>query len=421
MLEPAAQEELGTVFKELVEVDAERGIPTRKRAPLHRCASTPAAQHLLERFTEARLLVRDNAAGGEVVVEVAHEALLTSWQRLHAWITERFDDLRLWRQVRLEAVEWQRRGSLTSHLWRHERLQPVYAMCQRLQPTLSPIEQEFIRPEAERLLEEIADPATSHRRRTIIGDRLAEIGDPRSGVGLDSRGLPDFVWLPVPGGEVTLEEGAGTFTVPPFHISKYPVTWVQYRSFLQAPDGYHNPHWWRGLAEPESEPGEQYRQQDNHPAENVSWYDAIAFCRWLSVHLGYEVRLPTEWEWQQAATGGDPARIFPWGEDENGAYTNTWESGLSRTTAVGLYPQGASPGGMLDMSGNVWEWCLNEYYDPRRIGLSGNYVRVLRGGSWGDGLGSARTSMSNHMDPWFRTSDRGLRIMRVSPTAFSGH
>ena len=105
---------------------------------------------------------------------------------------------------------------------------------ERLQPTLSAIEQEFIRPEAERLLEEIDNPATTHQRRAIIGDRLAEIGDPRPGVGLNSDGLPEFVWLPVPGGEITLEDNAGTFTVQPFAISKYPVTWAQYRSFLQA-------------------------------------------------------------------------------------------------------------------------------------------------------------------------------------------
>ena len=56
-------------------------------------------------------------------------------------------------------------------------------------------------------------------------------------------------------------------------------------------------------------------KQDNHPAENVSWYDAVAYCRWLSKRLGYEIQLPTEWEWQQAATGGDPTNQYPWGPD----------------------------------------------------------------------------------------------------------
>ena len=189
---------------------------------------------------EARLLVCGDPALSDVVVEVAHEALLTSWGQLHAWILERFDDLRLLRQVQREAEEWERRGYPEAHLWCHKRLQPVYAMCQRLQPTLSATVQAFIRPEAERLLEEIDNPAASHQRRASIGDRLADIGDSRPGVGLSSDGLPEFVWLPVPGGEITLEDSAGTFSVQPFAISKYPVTWVQYRSFFQAEDGYRN-------------------------------------------------------------------------------------------------------------------------------------------------------------------------------------
>jgi hypothetical protein len=255
-------------------------------------------------------------------------------------------------------------------------------MRQRFHPTLSPDEQAFIRPEAERLLEVIADPATTHQRRASLGDRLAEIGDPRSGVGLRGDGLPDFVWLPVPGGEVTLENNAGTFAVQPFAISQYPVTWAQYRSFLVAQDGYHQARWWRGLAKRERDPSEQYRQLDNYPAENVSWYDAVAFCRWLSVHLGYEVRLPTKWEWQQAATGGHPTYAYPWGEEWQPAYASTWESHLGQTTAVGMYPQGASPVGAIDMSGNVWEWCLNEYERSQRVGVSGTALRVVRGGSW---------------------------------------
>jgi formylglycine-generating enzyme required for sulfatase activity len=263
-------------------------------------------------------------------------------------------------------------------------------MCQRMQPALSATVQAFSRPEAERLLEELDNAATSHQRRASIGDRLADIGDPRPGVGLSSDGLPEFVWLPVPGGKITLEDNAGTFTVQPFAISKYPVTWAQYRSFLEAQDGYRQKRWWRGLAERQAQPGEQYRQQDNHPAENVSWYDAVAFCRWLSARLGYEVHLPTEWEWQQATTGGDPAREYPWGAHWDPAYANAWESHLGRTAAVGMYPQGASPVGALDMSGNVWVWCLNEYDRPQRTGLSGTARRVVRGGSWYDDLVLAR-------------------------------
>src|SRR4029450_10013444 len=109
-LTEATQGAFGEVFKELAEVDPERGIPPRKRAPLAHFAGTPAAQQLIDRFIEARLLVCGAPAMGDAMVEVAHEALLTSWGQLHAWILERFDDLRLLRQVQREAEEWERRG-----------------------------------------------------------------------------------------------------------------------------------------------------------------------------------------------------------------------------------------------------------------------------------------------------------------------
>jgi hypothetical protein len=414
-LEPAAQQALGEVFKDLVEVDPERGIPTRKRAPLARFDASPAARQLIERFSRARLLVSDDPELDYAVVEVAHEALLTHWSRLRDWINDRFDDLRLLRHVRLEAAEWVRRGRLEAHLWPHERLQPVYEMCQRLQPDLSAVEQEFIRPEADRLLAEIADPATSHQRRAIIGDRLAAIGDPRPGVGLNQDGLPEFVWLPVPGGDIRLEDDAGTFTLQPFEISQYPVTCVQYRCFLDAADGYRNRRWWQGLAKRKAQPSEQHRRQDNHPAENVSWYDAAAYCRWLSARLGCEIRLPTEWEWQQAATGGDPANAYPWGADWDAERANTYEGGLSRTTAVGMYPRGAAPVGALDMSGNVEEWCLNAYEDAKRIDISGDARRVVRGGCWRDSRSFARASYRSRIDPGYRASVLGLRVVRSSP------
>lgn len=349
------------------------------------------------------------------MVEVAHEALLTNWPRLQKWIDARFDDFRLLRQLRQEAAEWGRLGRPKSHLWPHERLQSVYTMRERLGPTLTGLEQDFIRAEADRLLGELADPATTHERRAFIADRLAEIGDPRPSVGRDARGLPQFVWLPVPAGTVKLEGDAGTFSVDRFFVSVYPLTWVQYRAFVQAGDGYRDERWWEELAKRGDEPGEQFRRKDNHPAENVSWFEAMAYCRWLSAHLGHDIRLPTEWEWQQAATGGDSSGIYPWPGDWDPARANTYESGLSRTTAVGMYPIGASPVGALDMAGTVWEWCLNEYDRPENARPSGYARRVVRGGSWRRDQDHARAAYRGHARPGNRDYGLGLRVVCSSP------
>jgi formylglycine-generating enzyme required for sulfatase activity len=286
-----------------------------------------------------------------------------------------------------------------------------------MRPTLNPTEKEFVRPESERLLGKIDISATTHQQRVKIGDRLAEIGDPRPGVGLREDGLPDISWCEVPAGEITLEDGVGTFTVDPFYIGKYPVTWIQYRSFLNAKDGYQNKRWWKGLADRRQyEPGVQFRKLENHPAENVNWYDAVAFCRWLTKQMGYEIRLPTEWEWQQAATGGDPNNKYPWGAEWDSDRTNTYGSTLSRTTAVGLYPKGMSPVGALDISGNVLEWCLNEQEKPDRIDVTGDVDRAVRGGSWYDSPEFAHCSFRSY---YFGADSRsdfiGFRLFCWSP------
>lgn len=84
-----------------------------------------------------------------------------------------------------------------------------------------------------------------------------EIGapSPREGAGLREDGLPDIVWREVPKGEITLDRNAGTFRIDPFYIAKYPVTWIQYRTFVDAEDGYRNRRRWDGLADREGEPG----------------------------------------------------------------------------------------------------------------------------------------------------------------------
>lgn len=345
----------GRVFQHLIEVD-EQGVVTRRRVRTSQIIGEAVADALVKSLTEARLLVTSRGEDNEPMTEVAHEAIFTRWPRLRDWIEVRRDDFHLLRHVRLAATERKKEGRKKHFLWDHEHLLPVSLMLERMRPVLDPTEQEFVRPESERLLDEINRMATTHQQKAKIGERLSEIGDPRCGVQLGKDGLPDIVWCKVPGGEVILIEKAGTFRVDPFLIAKYQVTWIQYRSLLEAQDGYRKKDWWNGLVRREDQSGEQYRKFDNYPAENVSWYDVVAFCRWLTKNLGYEVRLPTEWEWQQAATGGDPANEYPWGSEWDSSKANEWESGLSSTTAVGMYPQVSSREvKALDMSGNVWE------------------------------------------------------------------
>lgn len=127
----------------------------------------------------------------------------------------------------------------------------------------------------------------------------------------------------------------------------------------------------------------------------------------------WTIRLPTEWEWQQAATGGLQDREYPWEEGWDSARCNTAESGLSRTTAVGMYPQGASPVGALDMAGNVWEWCLYEYEIPRNVGLGGDAARGARGGSFGYIAYLARYAYRHRNFPWFYNGSLGFRVVCV--------
>jgi formylglycine-generating enzyme required for sulfatase activity len=143
----------------------------------------------------------------------------------------------------------------------------------------------------------------------------------------------------------------------------------------------------------------------------VSWYEAVAYCRWLSDKLGYLVRLPTEAEWQQAATSGKENRVYPWGREWDAKFCNSGESGVNRTTLVGLYPHGTWVGGPLDMAGNVREWCLNKYEpyeDP--VDSSSDY-RALRGGSWL--LSSVRccTANRNNNNPSVPMNDVGFRVL----------
>jgi formylglycine-generating enzyme required for sulfatase activity len=190
-----------------------------------------------------------------------------------------------------------------------------------------------------------------------------------------------------------------------------------------AEDGWRNRAWW-GEDLYREEEGNTYKfgRFSNHPAVYVIWFDAVAFCRWLSQRLGFSVRLPDEWEWQQAATGGDAQNTFPWGPDwkarEEPWRANTIESRLAQATAVGMYPAGASPAGALDMAGTIWEWCLNKFKTPEvtRSGARDFDQRVLRGGSWISKQLLAGSAYRFRYLPYLRDVSIGFRVVCSSPS-----
>jgi formylglycine-generating enzyme required for sulfatase activity len=259
--------------------------------------------------------------------------------------------------------------------------------------------------------------------RAQSGMALGLLGDPRVGVGLRSDELPDIDWVKIPEGEFIYQEGEH-LTLPAFYIARYPVTFVQFQAFLDAPDGFHDPRWWAGLAASgihQQTPYEQAFKYANHPRDTVSWYDAVAFCRWLSTKLDYEVRLPTEQQWEKAARGTD-GRGYSWGNEYVTGYANIDENSgnagsycVEQTTAVGMYLLGASPQGVLDMNGNVWEWCLNEYYNPENSTLEGDAPRVLRGGSWNEKVHHINCTSRSKYNPLIRLPTFGFRVAASYP------
>jgi formylglycine-generating enzyme required for sulfatase activity len=238
---------------------------------------------------------------------------------------------------------------------------------------------------------------------------------------------PPFEWVRIPGGIVTLEDASiyqgtigGAYRIASFEIAKYPITNAQYQVFADALDGYTNPQWWRysdhaqqwHTANPQ--PQERAFPQDDHPRTNVSWYESVAFCCWLTAKITpRQITLPTEQQWQRAAVG-DTGWAYPWGNEWDPNRCNSSVDAKSRTTmSVREHPQGASPYGVIDISGNAWEWCLT-WWETDSIRLSGSHSRVMRGGSWGfDDPDFFRATYRYWDGPESGNSQVGFRCVRL--------
>ena len=201
-----------------------------------------------------------------------------------------------------------------------------------------------------------------------------------------------------------------------YFIAQSPITNYQYQIFKDATEP-------RKLGETtrwQCPPG-----KEKHPVVNISWDEATAFCMWLSQETGVIFRLPTEAEWEKAArgpsTGSGAGRIFPWGDVWETNRANIGDAHVG-TTPVGQFsPEGDSLYGIVDMSGNVWEWCADRYgeneYKSRKKVIRNPYGPeegegvVVRGGAFDKSVKHARCANRNWYYPFNRRRDVGFRLV----------
>jgi formylglycine-generating enzyme required for sulfatase activity len=325
------------------------------------------------------------------------------------------------------------------------------------------------------LLDDVRLTVSPHLRATG-GDVLGQLGDPRFDAGppllpCRYRGEPEptqgfveiapgpFVMGSKKGDKDAYDDefrNPARLEIPyRYWIARYPVTVAQLAAFWEDGGYEKDAPWWtatgrawrRGEWDTQvkqaslrnwlaqrpkqlrNEPWDwdEQRPYPTRPVTRVSWFEAVAYSRWLDARLrpaaawipdGYVVRLPTEAEWEKAARTGD-GRTYPWGDnpwDEQRA--NIDQSQIGHATPPGIFPRGATPTGIHDLSGNVWEWTFSSYksypYRPadgrNQVEAEGN--RVVRGGSWYNIQRNARcASRDGDLPDFFFLVNLGFRVV----------
>lgn len=297
---------------------------------------------------------------------------------------------------------------------------------------------EFLGEIYERWIPRLSDTGVAPEMRASYGRALARLGlDDRRGTGV-IEGIPDIDWVLVKGGAFDDTLGGRRVYLESFEVAKYPVTVAQFDAFVNAEDGFPQDQWWNDVVIEESDDfwdfdprkleydwvkgREHYRYkltEGNHPVTHVSWYQATAFCLWLSNQLGFTVRLPmtTEWEW---TAFGESIGLNAWWAGYSSGDANVDETRcdlgphfLGRTSPVGVYPASASRNGVMDLLGNVQEWCFDEEASDEPIARE-IATAPVRGGSWKQKAEPAGFSYRSVVPKYSISDSIGFRIVRAN-------
>ncbi len=210
-----------------------------------------------------------------------------------------------------------------------------------------------------------------------------------------------------------------------YSVAKYPVTNEQFARFIES-GAYQNKAYWTDLGWQQCELNKWTEpltwcytgwNNDTQPVVGVSWYEAVAFCLWVSETTGEKIMLPTEEQWQYAAQGDD-GRAYPWGNHWNRNLCNNDvdHRGIDKTTPVDDYEgTGDSPFGVVDMAGNIWEWCLTDWKNKSDNIYKNATLRILRGGSfYDDNKDVFRCDYRFQGLPVTRAASFGFRVCRFN-------
>jgi toxoflavin biosynthesis protein ToxD len=277
------------------------------------------------------------------------------------------------------------------------------------------------------LLEVVSRRSYSLVERIAAGQFLALLGDPRIQtfsptmleiqggevqLGLDESDidqvLNEFNGLGIQRSWIEKECPRYTVELKNFKLAQFPVTHQEFRDFLMDTHFDELPDSWTFRRYPS--------ERANHPVYTVTHQAAEAYASWLSAKTGRAFRLPTEAEWEWAATGPD-GRTFPWGNQFDADYANTCETGLFNSTPVGVFLEGVSPFGVYDMAGNVEEYVADNYkpypkghhIQDHLVDIHGQY-RVARGGGFVRYRDLLRTRRRHGHNPRSSTYVMGFRL-----------